>query len=84
MRVFHFVPAKHGLSDIRHRRLKIATLRELNDPFEFLGVDLRDQRSARISRVRHALYTDLFGVSAAAAIPRYSGSDTRGPTILMR
>ena len=37
MRVFHFVGPKHGLDDLRERRLKIATFNDLNDPFELLG-----------------------------------------------
>jgi hypothetical protein len=43
MRVFHFVNDEFGLDDIHRRRLKIATLDELNDPFELLGIDLRHQ-----------------------------------------
>lgn len=43
MRVFHFVSAEHGLDDIRRRRVKIATLTELNDPFELFGVSLQDE-----------------------------------------
>ena len=42
MRVYHFVNAKHGLSNIAHRRLKVALLNELNDPFEWLSVELSD------------------------------------------
>lgn len=37
MRVYHFVGREHGLDDIRRRRLKIATINDLNDPFELLG-----------------------------------------------
>jgi hypothetical protein len=40
MRLFHFVNEKFGLQDIRRRRIKVATLLELNDPFELLGADL--------------------------------------------
>jgi Protein of unknown function (DUF2971) len=40
MRVFHFVNKKYGLEDIQRRRLKIATLPELNDPFELFGINL--------------------------------------------
>lgn len=43
MRVFHFVPAGFGLEDIYHRRLKIATINELNDPFELFGVNLANE-----------------------------------------
>jgi hypothetical protein len=52
MRVFHFVNDQFGLDDIRSRRLKIATLDELNDPFELLGIDLR--HSALRSAVQQA------------------------------
>ena len=51
MRVFHFVNTEHGLDDLRRRRLKVATLNELNDPFELFGVSLRD------ARLRHVLQT---------------------------
>lgn len=43
MRVYHFVNAEFGLDDIRRRRLKIATLNDLNDPFELFGVHLGDE-----------------------------------------
>jgi hypothetical protein len=42
MRVYHFVNLKFGLDDIRRRHLKIATLKELNDPFELFGINLAD------------------------------------------
>jgi len=42
MRVYHFVNSEFGLEDLRKRRLKIATLNELNDPFELFGVSLGD------------------------------------------
>jgi hypothetical protein len=47
MRVFHFLNADYGLDDIRRRRLKVATLNELNDPFELFGVNLRDEKLRR-------------------------------------
>jgi hypothetical protein len=40
MLVCHFVSANYGLEDLRLRRLKIATIDDLNDPFELLCVDL--------------------------------------------
>ncbi len=42
MRVWHFVNEQYGLDDIRCRRLKVATLKDLNDPFEWFSADLRD------------------------------------------
>ncbi|EKU73441.1 MULTISPECIES: DUF2971 domain-containing protein [Sphingomonadales] len=52
MRLYHFVPAEHGISNIERRRLKIATFDQLNDPFELLAVASRtaDERAA----FRHA------------------------------
>lgn len=47
MRVYHFVNEEFGLDDLRRRRLKIATLNELNDPFELFGVDLGDEKLRR-------------------------------------
>lgn len=35
MRVFHFMKKEHALSNVLNSRLKIATINELNDPFEF-------------------------------------------------
>ncbi len=37
MRLYHLVNQEHGLENIKKRRLKIARLHELNDPFEFLS-----------------------------------------------
>jgi hypothetical protein len=42
MRVYHFLSAKWGLAAIRDRRLKIARIGALNDPFEFLSLTMRD------------------------------------------
>jgi hypothetical protein len=52
MRVFHFVNHEFGLEDIRERRLKVAMLHELNDPFEFFGLNLSDKTVRK--RVRAA------------------------------
>lgn len=43
MRLYHFTSKKWGLLDLRERRLKIALISQLNDPFEFLGGDLSDR-----------------------------------------
>jgi hypothetical protein len=43
MRVYHFIRRKYGIEDLRMRRLKIATIDDLNDPFDLLAVDASDQ-----------------------------------------
>ena len=47
-RLYHFVDARYGLDDIRRKRIKISELKDLNDPFELLAIDLsrRDHRWA--------------------------------------
>lgn len=43
MRLYHFIDERYGLENIRNRRLKVARINELNDPFEFAGVDFGDK-----------------------------------------
>lgn len=50
MRVWHFVNEGYGLDDLARRRLKVATLNELNDPFELFGVSLADESLRRAFR----------------------------------
>jgi hypothetical protein len=50
-RVYHFVEPAFGIDDLRRRRLKIAELNKLNDPFEFLGVNLSNPDLRRSFRV---------------------------------
>lgn len=35
MRVFHFMKKEHGISNLKNGWLKVATINDLNDPFEF-------------------------------------------------
>ena len=44
MRLYHFLNADDGLDNLRHRRLRISKIMELNDPFEFLGIKLSDRK----------------------------------------
>jgi hypothetical protein len=50
MRVFHFLNEQYGIDGLRKRRLKIATLDDLNDPFELLAVSLSDSAVRRAFR----------------------------------
>lgn len=47
MRVYKFYPAKWGLEALSKRRLKVSPIDELNDPFEYLSLDLGD-RNVRV------------------------------------
>lgn len=56
MRLFHFLNTSFALKDIRERPLKISRIDELNDPFEFLGVETsnREYRAA-LNRTKSAI-----------------------------
>ena len=43
MRVYHLLSTKWALCDLKHRRLKVATFDDLNDPFELRGVRLENR-----------------------------------------
>jgi hypothetical protein len=43
MRLYHFLNEHYGLENIQRRRLKIARINDLNDPFEFAGVSFGDK-----------------------------------------
>ena len=45
MRLHHFINQAFGLEDLREKRLKVARISELNDPFEFAAVDWSDTES---------------------------------------
>jgi len=55
MRVYHFVGRDYGLDDIRKRRIKIATIADVNDPFELVPSS-RD----RIVRQRFRIWREQF------------------------
>jgi hypothetical protein len=42
MRLYHFTTQQFGIIALQNRRLKIARIDRLNDPFEFLGWKLQD------------------------------------------
>jgi hypothetical protein len=50
MRAYHLTSATYALSNLRHRRLKIATFNDLNDPFELWAVAQPDQTLRRALR----------------------------------
>ena len=52
MRVYHFTTAEYGLENIRLRRLKIATLVDINDPFELAVCCDDTQRRIALRRTR--------------------------------
>ncbi|MDQ7051308.1 MAG: DUF2971 domain-containing protein [Enterobacterales bacterium] len=43
MRVYYFTSSKHGLDNLRRKRLKISDFTKLNDPFELMGIEVTDR-----------------------------------------
>ena len=68
MRVYHFIDEVHGLQDLREKRLKIARINELNDPFELMGVELSN------CELRQAMENMKEDVSAKLGILCFSES----------
>jgi hypothetical protein len=49
LRVYHYLPAEHALSNIALGRIKISILSDLNDPFELLAVNTGSKPGLRIA-----------------------------------
>jgi hypothetical protein len=47
MRLYHLLPAEYAVQDIVFKRLKVARLSEVNDPFELLAVNVGGQKAVR-------------------------------------
>jgi len=43
MRVYYFTSKRYGLENLEWRRLKISYFSSVNDPFELLGIEMRDK-----------------------------------------
>jgi DUF2971 family protein len=62
MRAYKFLPSCHAVDDLRRRRLKIARIDELNDPFELWAVAQPDPRLRRALRQTKKEMAERFGV----------------------
>ena len=62
MRVYHFVNEQFGIEDIQCRRMKIARIDALNDPFEWLAVEASNaqvRRAFQTVKVQLAISTGI-------------------------
>ena len=50
IRAYHLLSSEHGLSNLRHRRLKIAQLDDLNDPFDLWALAQPDPKLRKALR----------------------------------
>lgn len=59
MRLYKFYPARWGLEALSKRRLKVSPIDELNDPFEYLSLDIGDKNArAWATRFRKTVSQD--------------------------
>ncbi|ANM16908.1 hypothetical protein AMK06_CH02008 [Rhizobium sp. N541] len=62
MRLYHFTKAEYGLQNVAKRRVKIARIKDLNDPFEFLPLRLPDKGSRIGMREMKKLADKEYGI----------------------
>lgn len=62
MKLFHYLPATYALDDLRRRRLKIARLDELNDPFELVAADQSNREQRAIWRGWRKAQAERWGI----------------------
>ncbi|WP_447789407.1 DUF2971 domain-containing protein [Pseudomonas farris] len=60
-RVYHFCDAKYGLQNLKRQRLKVATIMELNDPFELIAHNMKDPDVRRVMKKFKGESASLFG-----------------------
>lgn len=61
MLLYHFTSSRFGLEAIRDKRLKIARIAELNDPFEFLGLALERNERRELNNFKRSM-SDRYGM----------------------
>jgi hypothetical protein len=62
VRLYYFTTARFGLEAIRDRRLKLARIHQLNDPFEFLGLVLSDRQNRKALRAWKQQVSNEYGL----------------------
>lgn len=62
MRVYHFIDTRYGLQVLLERRLKIARAHELNDPFEFMGMDVSEDALREAMEIMKDHYNQTLGI----------------------
>jgi len=62
MRVYHFTNLEFGLDDLRRKRLKVATISDLNDPFDFLALGSSDRGVRKALKMVRATMSSSMGL----------------------
>jgi hypothetical protein len=67
VRGYHLLPANHGISSVSLRRLKVARFSEVNDPFELLALNFREQKTRKLVRRFKAAHNSRTGLLCFSA-----------------
>ena len=67
MKLYHFLKKEHGLSALRDQRVKIARIRDLNDPFEYVHFDTSDYVTHAVLKERKRKANQEFGLVCLSA-----------------
>jgi hypothetical protein len=62
VRAYHLLSSHHALDNLRHRRLKIAQLNDLNDPFDLWALAQPDRKLRMALRLYRREFSLRFGV----------------------
>lgn len=62
MRLYYMTAERFALLILRERRLKISTIRELNDPFELLGASLGEKDMRHAMKILHEHWSRELGM----------------------
>ncbi|MFO3720566.1 DUF2971 domain-containing protein [Pseudomonas sp. HLMP] len=62
MMVYHFCNEQYGLQNIERSRLKVATVMDLNDPFEMMCLSSEDPETRKSLRFFKSRIADLYGM----------------------
>lgn len=67
MRLYYFTSTEHPLSNVESRKVKISEIMKLNDPFEFMAINLQE---AELRRAARKMKSDMASKSGVICFSR--------------
>ena len=62
MLFYYFTSAKYGIENLKNERLKISDFSNVNDPFELLGIELRDEVVRKAVNFEKSKISEKYGL----------------------
>ena len=63
MIVYHFTSAEYGISNIANKRLKVAEIDKLNDPYDLMAFDTSDRGIRNAFNSTKAAFAEIHGIT---------------------